>query len=145
VLVYQAIDPLQATGCIAMNGVNQRITFSKLRVLPGRLHKTRTLYNLEAQAPVKGPSYEHAPHEPWGNLSSGLKGCGSLRNTAVKVFTELDEDHIQRQKKESAKLQAAALPPADLRPLCEILHSNFVAPPQQQSLNVPTDAYFAHW
>ena len=125
-----------------MSSVNQRITFSKLRVLPGRLHKTRTLYNLEAQTPVKGPSYEHAPHEQWGNLSSGLKNCGSLKDTARKVFTELDEDHIQRQKRESAKLAAA--PPADLRPLSAILHSNFVATPQH-SINAPSGAYFAQW
>lgn len=127
-----------------MNGINQRTTFSKLRVLPGRLHKTRTLYNLQAQAPVKGPSYEHAPHEQWGNLSSGLKSCGSLRDTAQKVFTELDEDYIDRQKRDSAKQQVPEAPPADIRPLSAIFPADFAAPPQQHSI-VSANSYFAHW
>ncbi len=57
-----------------------------------RRYSARTLFNLQASKPVDGPVYHQTPQKQWGQLSCALSGCGSLKNLARKVYTELEPE-----------------------------------------------------
>lgn len=55
-----------------------------------RRYSARTLFNLQASKPVEGPVYQQTPQKQWGQISEALSDCGSLKNLARKVYTELE-------------------------------------------------------
>lgn len=61
----------------------------------------RMLFQMEQKKQILGPAYDHNPNERWGDLSRGLKQCGSLRNTARKVFVELEKEGNPTAKQSS--------------------------------------------
>lgn len=134
-----------------------------------RRYSARTLFNLQASKPVDGPVYHQTPQKQWGQLSCSLSGCGSLKNLAKKVYTELEPESegietdaiakgsITRVSKTTYQCRCGCgttMPPpvsnvsADSRSLAAILQStnlNMPANLQNTPATQTSDNYFAKW
>lgn len=127
-----------------------------------RRYSARTLFNLQASKPVEGPVYQQTPQKQWGQISEALSDCGSLKNLARKVYTELEVASGSEAKLPPSKVatyqcrcgcgttlppQVAAMP-ADSRTLAVILPStNPGTPANLQSVQAlsTSEKFIAQW
>ncbi len=134
-----------------------------------RRYSARTLFNLQARQPVEGPVYQQTPQKQWAQLSCALSGCGSLKDLAKKVYTELEpesegiESGVKSKEPKSRVSKntyqcrcgcGTTIPPeispvsADSRSLAAILQStnlNIPANLQNTSATQTSENYFAKW